>query len=56
MVATTPPELGQAIQKLKILSRSISSQSPKTLAEVYLASIALLVNLKVDQSTLREAR
>jgi hypothetical protein len=50
------PELDQSIQKLKKLSHHLSSNSPKTLAEVYLASIALLVNLKVDQATLQKTR
>jgi hypothetical protein len=49
-------ELDSSIQKLKNLSYHLSSNSPKTLAEVYLASIALLVNLKVDQSTLQKTR
>jgi hypothetical protein len=49
-------ELDQSIQKLKKLSHHLSSNSPKTLAEVYLASIALLVNLKVDQATLHKTR
>jgi hypothetical protein len=50
------PELDQSIQKLKKLSHHLSSNSPKVLAEVYLASIALLVNLKVDQATLQKTR
>jgi hypothetical protein len=49
-------ELDQSIQKLKKLSHHLSSNSPKALAEVYLASIALLVNLKVDQATLQKTR
>lgn len=49
-------ELDQSVQKLKKLSHHLSSNSPKALAEVYLASIALLVNLKVDQATLHKTR
>ena len=52
----SPPNLDITVQTLKTLSRSLSSNAPRKVADVYLAGIGLLCHLKDDQATLHRIR
>jgi len=52
----SPPNLDITVPRLKALSRGLSNNAPRKIADVYLAGIGLLCHLKDDQATLHRIR
>eukprot|EP00980_Cylindrotheca_fusiformis_P019888 scaffold7000_cov132-Cylindrotheca_fusiformis.AAC.1 len=55
-MAKRPPDLHDAVNVLEALSPDIPNKTPKAIGEIYVASLALLYHLKVDQATIRTIR
>lgn len=48
-----PPDLHDAVKVLENISRDTHLKTPKAVGEIYLASLALLYHLRLDQATIR---
>lgn len=55
-MAKRPPDLHHAVKVLENLSRDTPNKTPKAIGEIYVASLALLYHLKLDQATIRTIR
>lgn len=55
-MAKRPPDLHHAVKILEGISRDTPSKTPKAIGEIYVASLALLYHLKLDQSAIRTIR
>ncbi|CAJ1967202.1 unnamed protein product [Cylindrotheca closterium] len=51
-----PPDLHHAVSVLQNISRDTHLKSPKAIGEIYLASLALLYHLRLDQATIHMIR